>query len=44
MATPDANHRSALDRFLGIFADVHSGEGLTALLLALNVFLIMMAY
>jgi ATP:ADP antiporter, AAA family len=44
MATPDANHRSPLDRFLGIFADVHSGEGLTALLLALNVFLILMAY
>lgn len=39
MATPDSNHRSSLDRFLGIFADVHSGEGLTALLLALNVFL-----
>jgi AAA family ATP:ADP antiporter len=44
MATPDSNHRSSLDRFLGIFADVHSGEGLTALLLALNVFLILMAY
>ena len=44
MATPESNHRSSLDRFLGIFADVHSGEGLTALLLALNVFLILMAY
>ena len=44
MATPDSNNRSSLDRFLGIFADVHSGEGLTALLLALNVFLILMAY
>ena len=44
MATPESNNRSSLDRFLGIFAEVHSGEGLTALLLALNVFLILMAY
>jgi len=44
MATPESNNRSSLDRFLGVFADVHSGEGLTALLLALNVFLILMAY
>jgi ATP:ADP antiporter, AAA family len=29
---------------LGVFADVHAGEGGTALLLALNVFLILMAY
>ena len=38
------NHRSRLDRFLGVFTDVHAGEGFTALLLALNVFLILMAY
>ena len=44
MATTDSNHRSALDRFLGVFTDVHAGEGFTALLLALNVFLILMAY
>ena len=44
MAAPQTNDRSPLDRFLGIFADVHSGEGVTALLLALNVFLILMAY
>ena len=44
MATPATNNRSSLDRFLGVFADVQSGEGLTALLLALNVFLILMAY
>jgi AAA family ATP:ADP antiporter len=36
--------RSGLDRFLGIFADVRPGEGYVALLLALNVFLILMAY
>ena len=29
---------------LGVFADVHAGEGGTSLLLALNVFLILMAY
>ena len=35
---------SALDRFLRLFSDVKPGEGTTALLLALNVFLILMAY
>ena len=44
MAKPESNNRSSLDRFLGVFADVHAGEGVTALLLALNVFLILMAY
>jgi AAA family ATP:ADP antiporter len=33
-----------IDRFLRIFTDVHPGEGVTALLLALNVFLILEAY
>ena len=36
--------KSSLDRFLRMFSDVRSGEGLIALLLALNVFLILMAY
>src|SRR3954470_16061873 len=36
--------RSRLDRMLRLFADVHGGEGVTVLLLALNVFLILMAY
>ena len=36
--------RSALDRLLNIFTDVREGESRTALLLALNVFLILMAY
>jgi AAA family ATP:ADP antiporter len=36
--------RSRLERFLGLFTDVRAGEGPTALLLALNVFLILMAY
>jgi ATP:ADP antiporter, AAA family len=42
-APPDAP-RSRLERFLGTFTDMHAGEGPTALLLALNVFLILMAY
>jgi len=36
--------RSTLDRFLNIFTDVREGESRTALLLALNVFLILTAY
>ena len=35
---------SSLDRFLRLFSDVRPGEGLIALLLALNVFLVLMAY
>ena len=35
---------SLLDRGLRVFADVRNGEGFSALLLALNVFLILMAY
>ena len=38
------SERKTLDRLLGVFADVHAGEGLTALLLALNIFLILMSY
>jgi ATP:ADP antiporter, AAA family len=42
--TTKTSDRSALERFLGLFTDVRAGEGTTALLLALNVFLILMAY
>ncbi len=35
---------SPLDRFLRLFADVHPGEGRTATLLALNIFLLLPAY
>ena len=35
---------SGLDRFLNLFTEVRPGEATTALLLALNVFLILMAY
>src|SRR5262249_28374026 len=36
--------RSALERFLSLFADVRAGEGLGALLLMINVFLLLGAY
>jgi ATP:ADP antiporter, AAA family len=36
--------RTKVERFLGVFAEVRAGEGTTALLLASNVFLILMAY
>jgi AAA family ATP:ADP antiporter len=39
-----AERAGVLDRALGPFADVRSGEGATALLLALNVFLLLAAY
>lgn len=35
---------SALDRLLGIFTEVRAGEGLTALALAVNIFVILAAY
>jgi AAA family ATP:ADP antiporter len=41
--TPEP-HKGLLDRCLGIFADVRAGEGLTALLLMLNIFLLLGAY
>ena len=45
MATPQTESSgSSLERFLRIFTDVKAGEGVTALLLSLNIFLILMAY
>jgi hypothetical protein len=43
IVTAHASTRSGLERFLGLFTDVHAGEGATALLLSLNIFLILMA-
>lgn len=40
----DPENKTALERFLSIFAKVRRGEGLTALLLAGNVFLLLTAY
>jgi AAA family ATP:ADP antiporter len=42
--TPPARPKGPLDRFLGIFTDVRGGEGVTALLLMLNIFLLLAAY
>ena len=36
--------RNPLERFLGVFTEVHPGEGLSAVLLTLNVFLILTSY
>jgi ATP:ADP antiporter, AAA family len=36
--------RGALDRVLGVFADVRGGEAVTALLLMLNIFLLLASY
>jgi AAA family ATP:ADP antiporter len=41
---PSSVAPSRLDRALRLFADVRNGEGATAVLLALNVFLILLAY
>src|ERR687895_1086848 len=44
LASPAADRAGPLDRALRLFADVHAGEGPTALLLALNVFLLLATY
>jgi AAA family ATP:ADP antiporter len=42
--TPGGVRKGFLDRVLGIFADVNGGEGVTALLLMCNIFLLLAAY
>jgi AAA family ATP:ADP antiporter len=44
MTTASVTSTRPLDRILRLFTDVKNGEGLTAVLLALNIFLILMAY
>jgi AAA family ATP:ADP antiporter len=44
MADAPLRGRSPLDRFLGLFAEVRAGEGLSALLLTVNVFLLLTSY
>jgi ATP:ADP antiporter, AAA family len=39
-----AEARSPVDRFLGLFSDVRAGEGVRALLMLVNVFLILVSY
>jgi AAA family ATP:ADP antiporter len=41
---PVATRRSPLEQFLGLFAEVRTGEGLVAILMLLNVFLILSSY
>ncbi len=38
------SRKSPLDKFLGLFAEVHTGEGALALWMAVNIFLILTAY
>jgi len=40
----EGGHRGILDRLLGIFADVRGGEGVTALLLMMNIFFLLASY
>src|SRR2546427_2755610 len=42
--TPRREDRGLLDRFLTLFADVRAGEGVTAVLLMLNIFLLLAGY
>jgi AAA family ATP:ADP antiporter len=44
MTSPAPDTRSRVERWLGAFTTVHAGEGPTSLLLAANVFLLLMAY
>jgi AAA family ATP:ADP antiporter len=44
VALGDAPRKTWLDRLLGLAADVHAGEAVTALLLATNVFVLLTAY
>jgi ATP:ADP antiporter, AAA family len=44
MTTSSLDDRSRLERWLGAFTEVRRGEGPTALILATNIFLILMAY
>src|SRR5580765_4056014 len=41
---PSATRKSALDRALSLFADVRAGEGMTAVLMLVNVFLLLICY
>jgi ATP:ADP antiporter, AAA family len=44
LTSDDRKSKSPLERVLSVFAPVHRGEGLTALLLGLNAFLLLTAY
>jgi ATP:ADP antiporter, AAA family len=40
----DTARKSGLDRVLSLFADVHAGEGMTAVLMLVNIFLLLICY
>ena len=41
---PDDSRKGPLDKLLGLFTDVRGGEGVTAILLMLNIFFLLAAY
>src|SRR6187401_894422 len=43
-ALPSAARKSALDRALSLFAEVRAGEGATAILMLVNIFLLLICY
>jgi AAA family ATP:ADP antiporter len=43
-ATDEAKQKGVLDQLLSLFAEVHAGEGLTAIVLTLDVCLLLVAY
>ena len=44
MAAMDEKQTNILERFLGLFTEVHGGEGVTVILLILNLFILLTAY
>ena len=44
MMNQAASRRSPLERFLGVFTEVHAGEGPVTLIMAFNVFLLLTSY
>jgi len=44
MAAMDEKQTNILERFLGLFTEVHGGEAVTVILLILNLFILLTAY
>ena len=40
----ESREKSALEKFLTLFTDIRSGEGVTAAILTLNIFILLTAY
>ena len=44
LSLPNLGEKSWLDRLLSAFTDVHAGEGTTAALMLVNIFLLLLCY